>query len=269
MIGSEMEFTVGLVLYRPEPALFARLDIISRRGYHIHIFDNSPESTNQADSEMASRSSVTYITAGTNVGLGFAMSVICATAYMKGHERLLFLDQDTGITEQTLDYVRDRIVQHREILERDYAAIVFKSESGTGSEIHRTDLTISSGSLFALKALQVMGWHNKTYFVDCVDYEFSINARHNGYKLGVVHGTPGFDHISEQPDQALHMFGKRLLVRRYSARRIRDALSGYLRLIARCTAAFRIRDVYLLTRSLCIYISGQMLARVAIKSSNG
>jgi rhamnosyltransferase len=263
-----MEFAIGLVLYRPEPALFARLEIISRRGYHIYVFDNSPESTNRADSELAGRASVTYMTAGKNVGLGFAISAICATAYMKGHERLLFLDQDTGITEQTLDYVRDRVVQHRDVVERDYAAIVFKSEGGTGSDILEVDFTISSGSLFALRALQEIGWHNHTYFVDCVDYEFSLNARHKGYKLGVVHETPGFDHVSEQPDQALHLLGKRLLVRRYSARRIRDALSGYVRLIAGCMAAFRILDAYLMTRSLSIYIAGQVLARVAIKSSN-
>ncbi len=123
-------------------------------------------------------------------------------------------------------------------------------------------LAISSGSLFNLPALKKIGWHNEDYFVDCVDYELCLRARRCGFKIGLIKNAPDFDHVTEQPDQTVTLFGKKLLVRRYSATRIKDALRAYLKLIVVGVFQNRPRDTYALTRSLGLYIFGQLTSRL-------
>jgi hypothetical protein len=77
----------------------------------------------------------------------------------------------------------------------------------------------------------------------------------------VIYNTPDFDHVSEQPDRTIHFFGKQLLVRRYPASRIKDSLVAYTKLILGGLLKNRPGDTYALTRSLALYVFGQIIAR--------
>jgi hypothetical protein len=104
--------------------------------------------------------------------IGVGLSVITATAYYDGCQMLLFLDQDTGFTSGTLEYIKEfRSAYSRETLEK-YVAVVFDAKRKAVSsafEVEDALLAISSGSLFLLDNLKKIGWHNPTYFVDGVD----------------------------------------------------------------------------------------------------
>jgi rhamnosyltransferase len=148
-----------------------------------------------------------------------------------------------------------------------YAALVFSGHPDTNHSVQEVRLAISSGSLFNLTALQQIGWHNEKYFVDCVDYEFCVRARRYGFKIGLIKNTPDFDHVTEQPDRKISVFGKQVLVRRYSATRVKDALGAYVKLIIGGLFRSRLIDTYTLTRSAGLYIFGQLTARL-IKNKN-
>jgi rhamnosyltransferase len=130
-------------------------------------------------------------------------------------------------------------------------------------EVLDVPLTINSGTLFILKNLQKIGWHNRSYFVDGVDYEFCLRSHIHSFKIGLVSGIPGFDHESEQPDRVVTILGKRLLVRRYSAPRIKDALHSYIRLIYSATKSREFSYAFLFIRSMSIYLFGQILSRLS------
>ncbi|MBR7784688.1 hypothetical protein KDM89_21375, partial [Undibacterium sp. LFS511W] len=102
------------------------------------------------------------------------------------------------------------IESNRERLSSDYVGIAFKAESNKlVSPVFVEDVlvAISSGSMFFLENLKLIGWHNQTYFVDGVDYECCLRARQYGLKIGKCGDTPGFDHVSEQPDKVFAIFG--------------------------------------------------------------
>ena len=147
-------------------------------------------------------------------------------------------------------------------MQQQYAALVFSGNTALNHNIADVSLAISSGSLFNLSVLKKIGWHNEKYFVDCVDYELCVRARRCGYKIGIVKNTPDFDHVTEQPDRTIHIFGKQLLVRRYSATRIKDAIGAYLKLIIGGFLKNRPSDTFALTRSMGIYIFGQLVSRI-------
>lgn len=255
------EWAIGLVLYYPDERLLGRIDRIVKLGYRLYVFDNSPYDAMDKSILFRSRQSL-YLTAGKNMGLGYSLSTLCATAYAHGFQRLLFLDQDTAISDDTLQYINRFSMDMSSAEKEVYIAVVFSGKKAASGGIVDTSLAISSGSLFALETLKKVGWHNEKYFVDCVDYELCLRARRHGYKVGVVYNTPGFDHVSEQPDRKVVFLGKELLVRRYSAARIWDALKGYFRLLSSSVAHLRFFDVGIVIRSLAIYLIGQLISRV-------
>lgn len=254
-------YAVGLILYHPDKNLKKRISLMISQGYQIFIFDNSPDKEQQY-LNYYENDSVFYVTAGKNVGIGYSLATLCATAYMRGVSHLLFLDQDTGITAQTLEFIEDYVSSVDDSSHQHYAATVFNGNISDKSYIQDVPLAISSGSLFNLRVLSQIGWHNEKFFVDCVDYEFCLRARRLGFKIGLIENTPDFDHVTEQPDRIIIVFGKRLLVRRYSVARISDAVSAYFKLIFGGILQNRPRDSFSIIRSLIIYLLGQTMSRL-------
>lgn len=255
------DYAVGLVLYNPEKSLIERVDQMISLGFRVYVFDNSPFGA-KFTGNMQKSQGVFYLTAGKNVGIGYSLSTLCATAYAHGYQRLLFLDQDTGISPSTLEFIEEFPKSIATDIEQQYVALVFNGQPAAEHSIHDVRLAISSGSLFNLPALKEIGWHNEKYFVDCVDYELCVRARRFGFKIGLINNTPDFDHVTEQPDRKVNFFGKQLLVRRYSATRIKDALSAYLKLIFGGLFKNRLGDTCALTKSMGLYVFGQLTSRL-------
>lgn len=254
-------YAIGLVLYHPEESLLKRVELMVNLGFRIYVFDNSPFDA-QYSNIIKNNLSVDYLTAGKNVGIGYSLSTLCATAYAHGYPRLLFLDQDTGISEKTLEFIDTFSVSLHDNINQYYAAVVFNGSPADIQSVQEVRLAISSGSLFNLTVLKHIGWHNEKYFVDCVDYELCLRARRFGYKIGIVKNTPDFDHVSEQPDKSISICGKRVLVRRYSSRRIADALGAYIKIIFGGLFVNKISDTFVMMKSFVIYGANQLIARL-------
>jgi rhamnosyltransferase len=255
------DYAIGLVLYHPEESLLKRVDQMINLGFRVYVFDNSPFHSKFARN-IEENQNIYYLTAGRNVGLGFSLSTLCATAHAHGYQRMLFLDQDTGISAKTLEFIEIFLETLPTDIQQQYAALVFSGHPSADHSVKEVRLAISSGSLFNLMTLKQIGWHNINYFVDCVDYEFCFRARRYGFKIGLIKNTPDFDHVTEQPDRTINLFGKQLLVRRYSTKRMKDALGAYLKLIVGGLFINRLCDTYVLIRSMLIYIFGQVVSRL-------
>lgn len=254
-------YAIGLVLYHPEEGIIRRVSVMVDLGFKVYVFDNSP--FDSVYSRIIQDSpNITYLTAGKNVGIGYSLSTLCATAYTHGYPHLLFLDQDTGISYQTLEFIETFSQSLSSEIRQQYAALVFNGQPGPDHSVREVRLAISSGSLFNLPVLKQIGWHNVTYFVDCVDYEFCVRARRGGFKIGLIKNTPDFDHITEQPDRAIEILGKLVLVRRYPARRVKDAIGAYIKLIIGGLFNNSLGDTIILVKSASIYLVNQIISRL-------
>ena len=92
------------MLYNPDLDFINRLELLKGNGYTIYIFDNTPEFTKR-DDRLKKVYDVNYFTCGVNLGLGIGITTICFNAYNANFEALLFFDQDTKFTNETLNYV--------------------------------------------------------------------------------------------------------------------------------------------------------------------
>jgi hypothetical protein len=259
--------SVGFVIYNPEKDFVDRVELLKEAGYSVYIFDNSPEYT-RADKKLQKLYDVNYFTCGKNLGLGVGITTICFNAYNENFEALLFFDQDTCFTKETLEYVTT-FYQFRKDEFKSYAAIQFSNKilnSGGAIEmkfkLEQKMLLISSGSLFNLKNLKNLNWHNTNYFVDGVDYEFSLRANCTRYLLAEVTSTPGFDHITGQEDKAYFILERKLYLRAYNHSRLGDIYLSYLKLIIMSFRNLKLKYLLIFFKSLLQFTFYQLIVRV-------
>lgn len=262
---------IGIVTYLPEKNIIDRFKTIEESGFKLYIFDNSPKISLTRDS-CNDLKNCKYLTCGKNVGLGFGISSVCAQAYYDSYSTLLFFDQDTSFNNDTLNFIQD-FYESKNHLESEYSAVVFNSKkidlktNANKFEINDVLMAISSGSLFYLKNLATINWHNINYFVDCVDYEFCLTSNNNNFKIGECSTTPGFDHVTGQPDKKYKIFGKERFLRKYSTKRFFDYLFASIKLTITSIKTRNFRFAIASIRSLLIYLYFQTIIRI-IKFSN-
>ena len=260
------KIAIGFVIYNPTPSLISRMDLVLNACFALYIFDNSPQNSSVRDF-CKCRNNCKYLTCGKNVGLGFGISSVCAQAYYDHFPALLFFDQDTIFDFSTLEFIEEYYVTNLE-LSSNYSAIVFNSKliSNTDSrsrfKFKDVLMAISSGSLFFLENLRKLDWHNETYFVDCVDYEFCLRSYRHNLKIGECSMTPGFNHTAEQPDFKYVFWGKEVLVRPYNLKRILDTISASMRLFFTSMMSGRILFSYKIFRYLSMYLFWQLVVRL-------
>jgi rhamnosyltransferase len=266
MGNNQTKMAIGFVIYRPEKSFYERLELINQVGVQFYVYDNSPEIID-AKIKIESLLHARYLCSGKNEGLGVGLSELCQTAYKDEFDELLFFDQDTGFNLKTISFIQSFLNDNITSLIENYSAITFSGSQASNlknnSPMVNVDFTINSGSLFLLRNLKKMGWHNKTYFVDGVDYEFCLRSHAAGFRIAKYSNTPCFDHESEQPDRVVTFFGKRLLIRKYSYIRVRDAVYSYVRLIIQALAYGEWIYSIKIMRSFLIYIAGQILSRIS------
>ena len=126
-----LNVAIGIITYNPESSVVKRLSDTIKSGYKVYIFDNSPDNSivrDYAYSNAEARSHITYLTCGKNAGLGYGLSAVCAHAYYDSFPTLLFFDQDTVYSTETLDYV-SAFYGRNDFLSELYSSVVFNSKS--------------------------------------------------------------------------------------------------------------------------------------------
>ena len=258
------DLVIGIVTFNPSKQSIDRIRWLTSIGLKVFIFDNSDSAKKRFDDNLIKSANLYVESREKNLGLGYGITSVCKNAYKKGFSKIFFLDQDTSISEQSINFLKSFLLKHTNLADT-FAAITFDSSPGKFDSqdkefIQEVSFTINSGTLFFLENLKQIGWHNKDYFVDCVDYEFCLRARHNKLKIGKVFRVPGFNHELEQPDITYKFFNKNLRIRRYGKKRILDAVSGYFKLLNSALKYFEILYFFLMLRSFFIYLSGQIFA---------
>ncbi len=264
-------YCIGITLYNENKSFRNKISLFQQLGYRVYIYDNSPSSQNARN--YLDFKNIHYFTCGKNIGLGVAMSTLCAQAFYDGFDRLLFLDQDTAISEQTVDFIH-KVNSTFDL--NDYLAISFSNDNVNLPRIKYYDEYIvndvkvvrNSGTLFNLDNLKIMNWFDTSFFVDGVDYEFSLNANLHNFKLGLINGIPDFDHVSEQGYENYNFFGKKIFYRTYNISRIYDVTKSSIKLIFRALSKFRYTYAYLFFKHWAAFITLQSVLRISKKEKN-
>lgn len=215
----------AIISYHPPAALAGRLQLLREAGMQVYLWQNSetPAEAVQWANEVLNQGAA-------NAGLGPSLSLLLDHARTAGYEKLLYFDQDTTFTAESLACIAD-------FLESGYyttafAAIRFAEAAHSLAGKARPQpqrLLLSSGMLFQLSATSR---HDPSFFVEGVDYQYCLDAAVNGYQLGLV-GCEGIRHESVQPEE-LYIAGPfQKAYRPYPTGRNLEMTKAYLRLLGR------------------------------------
>lgn len=257
---------LGFVVFNAEAGFLIRVQMAVESGFNVFVFDNSPQH-DLVRNFCANKEKVKYLTCGKNLGLGLGISFVCAQAFYENNSALVFFDQDSVFNEDTLNFIEEFYLSRPE-LELTHSAVVFSAKDYATQRnqdcFKNVSLAINSGSLFYLGNLKKIGWHNSKYFVDCVDYEFCLRSKINGFKIGEYSCTPGFDHSIEQVDKGYRIFSKIYLMRAYPLFRMLDTTKSSIRLISYSLFTGNVKFAVNIARLFLVYAATQVVVRFFI-----
>ena len=124
-----------------------------------------------------------------NLGVAEALNQAARWATGQGYAWVLFLDQDSRITN---DFVSQMFATWNAHPERERIAAVHPRyvDPVTGNEpfVRRANdggpvISMTSGSLLPTWIFDKIGWFASEYFIDCVDFEYCFRIRVAGYLI--------------------------------------------------------------------------------------
>jgi rhamnosyltransferase len=171
------------VTYFPDEGVAQRIRIAKDQVAALVVVDNSCDSSIALQLEAIRGSGVHLIFNEGNAGLAAALNSGIAWARAAGFRWAWLLDQDTTVhrdaVEQLLSIVHD--YPDRESI----AAIGSNYEASASKQSPWSEVAsvITSGTLLSIPAFDRVGPFRAEFFVDCVDLDYCLRARADGFRI--------------------------------------------------------------------------------------
>jgi rhamnosyltransferase len=184
-----------IVAFHPDKQLEERVAKILRQSGSVIIVDNnSSQSEIEMMRDMALRLGKCFlIENGSNLGIAAALNRGVEFAKTGGSKWVLLFDQDTVIEDNMLESIyevyeaypkKERIaVIGSNFIDTYTRKNVYGDETDKGSLWLEKLTVITSGSFMPLDLFDKIGPFREDFFIDHVDDEFCLRAKHRGYKI--------------------------------------------------------------------------------------
>jgi len=192
-----------IVSYQPDSRLARAVRSLARQVSQILVVDNASRGESQKILHDVHGAGVEILRQPRNLGVGAAHNIGISAARARGASHVLLMDQDSVPQE---DMVANLLAAERQLLSLGvrlgavgpafydprlkkvwpfYRLSRFGvyGQPCAGDRLIACDFLISSGMLVRLSVLDLVGAMNEDYFLEHVDTEWSLRARHHGYRL--------------------------------------------------------------------------------------
>jgi len=209
-----------VVTYHPRPEYLSNLARMRAQVDLLVVVDNGSFENELAALREASRTSgFNLIENGVNLGIASALNRGVRRAWHEGCAWVVLFDQDSEVTP---GFVATMIAEFRALSrERKILQIIpryLDPETGLERPVSTYEdggvfLTITSGSLFSMEAFERCGLFEEDLFIYCVDDDYSLRIRKNGFYIGVSK-TAVLLHQSGRPTYR-RLFGRSFSTKNY------------------------------------------------------
>jgi len=179
-----------VITFCPQTAVLDNLAAVRPQVEGLVVVDNGSPAELLVPLRAAARElDFTLIENETNLGIAAALNTGVRWAKEKGFQYVALFDQDSTVTT---GFCEAMLAQYRSHPERDRVAVVTPSqvERSTGrARGHRFAkdgsplIAITSGSLMPVGIFDRCGWFQEELIIDCVDHEYCLRARSQGYTI--------------------------------------------------------------------------------------
>ncbi len=190
-----MKIAGVVVLYNPDESVILNIDSYIKDIELLYVFDNSEIKT-ELIVEIEKINKVKYFSVGKNMGIGYALNYVCEMAVKEGYDWLLTMDQDSyfepnGVLKMIGEFEK-KFGRDKEKIGIISPLIVYegdKAENEVNENFQKISIAINSGGILNLKAFLKAGKFREDYFLDRIDFEYSLRLRKQGYELLRYNGS--------------------------------------------------------------------------------
>lgn len=187
-----MKIAGVVVLYNPKSNVIDNIKSYLSSLDKLYIIDNS-ESKNDEFKNISKK--VEYIFLGKNMGIAYALNCAAKKAYKNKYKWLLTMDQDSAFLKnhfKKMCLYLDELSNNKKInglLNFDKIGIMsgiqrtLYNENSVIKTVSFPVTVMCSGNLINLEIFNKVGGFNENYFIDCVDLEYCLRLRKNGYEI--------------------------------------------------------------------------------------
>lgn len=175
IIAVVVSFNGGQKTLKTIEALLSQVD-------YIHIVDNGSDSFSLDLLDGIEDSRVSICKLGENRGIGVALNIGLLKARELDCSWVLTMDQDSVAAPNMVGCLIKTIMKDDEILCLSPNLIVHDDDKfalKAGSVLY----AITSGNMVNIEIYNKIGNYNEDYFIDCVDFDFSLRVRKAGFKI--------------------------------------------------------------------------------------
>ena len=188
-----------------------------------------------------------------NVGLGVAFNEVEVYLSSNSVEHFIYFDQDTIVGQSSWNAIKNSYLN---FFHDDVGMLYFNNHISSDD----LSVVISSGCAFSLKVLSVIGYHDRSYFVEGVDYEFCLRLKAHGYKIKSVL-LNAIDHSTLQDKAEKFFFGKKIDIRCYGSGRLSDFNKSHLRLIKKAIKLRQYKLLFFFIKSFIVFNLNELFNR--------
>jgi rhamnosyltransferase len=179
-----------MITFRPEASVLDNLAMVRPQVDGLVVVDNGSSSELLASFHAAAQNMrFTLIENGVNLGIAAALNAGVRWGKAHGFQRVVLFDQDSTVTE---GFIQAMLAEYESHPQRHKLAIVTPSQIDRNTGRTRDHgcakdggplVAITSGSLMPMEIFDQCGWFEEGLIIDCVDHEYCLRARSQGYTL--------------------------------------------------------------------------------------
>lgn len=208
-----MNFCIGLTLYNPSEEEIMNIYNYYNSVEKIYIYDNSENTSSHILRIIDSMDKVYYFKSNQNDGLSRAFNYMCKQAVQQGFDFICLLDQDSIFMESDMLKIVNEIQKNKEDDVAIYAPHIEYISNKTDmnkktteknrqkdNKVKVIDWAITSGSFVSLSIYSKTSGFDENYFIDRLDYDYSIMVRTLGYRILQVQESNLYQFLGDQVD---------------------------------------------------------------------
>lgn len=174
-----------VVLYHPDESVAHNIFTYSGEVGKIYLIDNSDRKEYALD-EVKQLDNVEYIDLKENRGIAAALNQGMKKAIDEGYEWVITMDQDSrfknNIIQIYLDYINENNVDKVIMLSPAYIMDRGRKQNSKG-ETKKLRRSMQSACFVHVEVFCKIGYFREEFFIDCVDYEYCLKSRKQGYEI--------------------------------------------------------------------------------------
>ena len=171
-----------VISFNDGPALMATVTALLPQVEKLVVIDNgSNDATLDCIEKLKNNFGIFSVCLHENSGIGAALNIGVSIALKENFTWILTMDQDSIASPKM---VSEMLICAKN---RHDAGVICPSWSVIRSKKEYGDCVVSSaitsGNLVRVDIFKIIGKYNESYFIDAVDFEFSLRVRNYGYKI--------------------------------------------------------------------------------------